>query len=427
MKPIGTQWSVFFGISSFEMLAMFRRGLFYAYLSVYLRHFLGLSVTETTLFATLPMLLNVVFQTFCWGPLSDRLQKRRTLIIAGEILGAVGTLAVWYAHTLPATRILAGYVIIAGLSLVEIFWSMSNVGWSALISDIYREADRTAVQGRLASLGGVGRIFGVWIGGLFYDGLGARYNGWGFESGTLFFVASTVMLLSVIPMTLVPEGGVDKSGPSLAARTGPDSITRETGRIFFIFLAAMVLINFGRNAVVIMVSQYLTIESGLNVSSRVLSYVFNTQSAAMIATGLVTGRISRRLGNANTLMLGTLAAIVSLLILSFSLDLRWIYLAHVLRGIADVTILAASYTVASTLMPRTLRARRFGWFNATFFLSWGLAGTLIAGPLTDLLIARGFTELLAYQAAFGIAALMTSAGLVLMGVFNFLILGQRGV
>jgi hypothetical protein len=44
----------------------------------------------------------------------------------------------------------------------------------------------------------------------------------------------------------------------------------------------------------------------------------------MIATGLVTGRTSRRLGNGNTLMLGTLAAIASLLILAFSLDLRWI-------------------------------------------------------------------------------------------------------
>lgn len=423
MKSIGAQWGVFFGISSFEMLAMFRRGLFYAYLSVYLRHFLGLSVTETTLFATLPMLLNVVFQTFCWGPLSDRIQKRRTLIIAGEILGAIGTLAVWYAHILPATRLLAGYVIIGGLSVVEIFWSMSNVGWSALISDIYREADRTAVQGRLASLGGVGRIFGVWIGGLFYDGLGARYNGWGFESGTLFFVASAVMLLSVIPMTLVPEGGIGKSAtPETAAKTAPDAITRETDKIFVIFLAAMVLINFGRNAVVIMVSQYLTIESGLNVSSRALSYIFNTQSAAMIVTGLVTGHIGRRLGNANTLMLGTLAAIASLLILAFSLDLRWIYLAHVLRGIADVTILAASYTVASTLMPEALRARRFGWFNATFFLSWGLAGTLIAGPLTDVLINRGLSEILAYQAAFGTAALMTFAGLILMGVLNFMIL-----
>ena len=401
---------------------MFRRGLFYAYLSVYLRHFLGLSVTETTLFATLPMLLNVVFQTFCWGPLSDRLQKRRTLIVTGEILAAFGTLAVWYAHTLPATRILAGYVIIGGLSLVEIFWSMSNVGWSALISDIYREADRTAVQGRLASLGGLGRIFGVWIGGLFYDGLGARYNGWGFESGTLFFVASAVMLLSVIPMTLVPEGGIGKTKAPSSAKATPDAITPKSDKIFVIFLAAMVLINFGRNAVVIMVSQYLTIEAGLNVSSRVLSYIFNTQSAAMIATGLATGRISRRLGNGNTLMLGTLAAIASLLILAFSLDLRWIYLAHVLRGIADVTILAAAYTVASALMPEALRARLFGWFNATFFLSWGLAGTLIAGPLTDLLIARGLSEILAYQAAFGTAALMTFSGLVLMGVLNFFLM-----
>lgn len=421
----GGPWAVFFGISSFEMLAMFRRGLFYAYLSVYLRHFLGLSVTETTLFATLPMLLNVVFQTFCWGPLSDRLQKRRTLIIAGEILGAIGTLAVWYAHILPATRILAGYVIIGGLSVVEIFWSMSNVGWSALISDIYREADRTAVQGRLASLGGVGRIFGVWIGGLFYDGLGVRYNGWGFESGTLFFVASAVMLLSVLPMAMVPEGGAGKGTGSTATKTAPDQTADDFGRIFLIFLAAMVLINFGRNAVTIMVSQYLTIASGLNVSSRVLSHVFNTQSAAMIATGLLTGRISRRLGNGNTLMLGTLAAIAALLILAFSMDLRWVYIAHVLRGIADVTILAASYTVASTLMPEAIRARRFGWFNATFFLSWGLAGTLIAGPLTDLLIARGLSEILAYQAAFGTAALMTFAGLVVMGVLNFVILAKR--
>jgi hypothetical protein len=45
----------FIGLTSFEILAMFRRGLFYAFLSIYLRHYLGLSVTETTLFATLPM------------------------------------------------------------------------------------------------------------------------------------------------------------------------------------------------------------------------------------------------------------------------------------------------------------------------------------------------------------------------------------
>jgi hypothetical protein len=60
------------------MLAMFRRGPFYNYLSIYLRHFLGLSVAETTLFATLPMALNIFFQTFVWGlGLSDGLPLGR--------------------------------------------------------------------------------------------------------------------------------------------------------------------------------------------------------------------------------------------------------------------------------------------------------------------------------------------------------------
>jgi MFS family permease len=73
------------GLASFEMLAMFRRGLFYAYLTIYLRHFLGLSVTATTLFATLPMVVNILSQGLIWGRISDRYQLRRSLIIIGEL------------------------------------------------------------------------------------------------------------------------------------------------------------------------------------------------------------------------------------------------------------------------------------------------------------------------------------------------------
>jgi len=111
----------FLGISSFQALAMFRRGLFYNYLSIYLRHFLGLSVTETTLFATLPMIANVVFQTFVWGSISDRFQLRRTLIVWGELLAGVGTVFIWYAHRLTDSQTWAGYIIIIGLTVVEIF------------------------------------------------------------------------------------------------------------------------------------------------------------------------------------------------------------------------------------------------------------------------------------------------------------------
>lgn len=399
------------GISSFEALAMFRRGLFYSYLSIYLRYFLGLSVTETTLFATLPMVLNVICQTFVWGQLSDRLQLRRTLIIIGEILAGLGTLLVWYIHTLTAKPVVAGYVIILGLSLVEILWSMSNVGWSALISDIYRQEERNTIQGRLASIGGLGRIGGVWIGGLLYDGLKLQYEGWGFHEGALFFVATAVMFISVFPLLFVPEGGIrseiEVSSDHPAEK--PDS----SMKIFIIFITAMVFINFGRNSIAVIQAQYLVLDTGFAVSSQALSYIVNTQSIAMILTGLIAGWIGRRMGDGKAVCFGTVLAIVSLLLFAAATDLKYIYLSNFLRGGSEVIILAASYAFASVLIPPEKRAKRFGIFNATFFLSWGLPSTFIAGPMIDLLLNAGAAEVFAYQMAFYAAVMMTAIGLAI--------------
>jgi MFS family permease len=399
------------------MLAMFRRGLFYSYLSIYLRHFLGLSVTETTLFATLPMGVNIIFQTFVWGAFSDKYQLRRTLIISGEILAGFGTILVWYGHTLTKNLSLAGYVIILGLSTVEIFWSMSNVGWSALISDIYRQEDRNTVQGRLASVGGIGRIAGVWIGGLLYDGLGLKYNGWGFYHGALFFVAGAAMFISVIPMILVPEGGIrseieDTSIPKI----GSSDIE---GKIFTIFIIAMIFINFGRNSIAVLQSQYLVLSSGFAVSSEALSYIVNTQSVAMILTGFIAGWVGRKIGDGNSLLLGTALAVVSLFLLAIARNLGLIYVSNFLRGWSEVMILASSYAFASILIPPEKRAKFFGIFNATYFLSWGLPGTFIAGPITDLLLSYGASEAFSYQMAFVSAAIMTLIGLFIQGFLVF--------
>ncbi len=407
---------IFWGISSFQALAMFRRGLFYAYLSIYLRHFLGMSVTETTLFATLPMVMNIITQTMLWGPFSDRHQLRRTLIVTGELLAGAGTIVVWYAHTLTAHRIVAGYVIIIGLSLVEVFWSMSNVGWSALISDLYHERDRNAVQGKLASVGGLGRIVGVWIGGLLYDGMGLHYEGWGFYEGGLFFVAAGVMAISIFPMLAVPEGGI-RQEPVTTRTSG--RATTPAPHLFAFFLISMVFINFGRNAIAIIQTQYLVLDTGFAVSSVTLSHIVNTQSAAMVITGLIAGWISRRLGDGRSLITGTVLAVISLFILASTDRLGMIYVSNFLRGFSDVIIMAASYAMASVLIPPRQRARDFGYFNATFFLSWGVAGTLIAGPIIDVLMARGTDEQTAYRIAFAAAGVMATIGLIMIAVLIF--------
>jgi MFS family permease len=399
---------------------MFRRGLFYAYLSIYLRYFLKLSVTETTLFATLPMLANIVFQATLWGRLSDRYQLRRTLIVWGEILGGIGTLAVWFAHTLPEDRRHMAYVIIIGLTVVEIFWSMSNIGWSALISDLYPPDQRGAIQGKLTSAGGIGRIAGVWIGGLLYDGLGYRYDGWGFEHGALFFVAAGVMFASTLPLLTLPEGGVavEEHRP---AEVDPTSHKR-SAHWFAIFLAAMILINFGRNSVVIIQSQYLFLDTGFAVSSRTLSYIVNTESLAMILAGLAVGGIVRRLGDGLGILFGTSLSIAYLLIFMTTSHLGLVYVGSFLKGCGESIIMAASYAFAAALIPPQQRGRRFGLFNATFFLSWGLAGTLIAGPLVDYLLQQGIAAGAAYRWAYGAAVVITLAGVALLAILVFIVM-----
>ncbi len=399
---------IFIGIASFQMIAMFRRGLFYSYLTIYLRHFLLLSVTETTLFATLPMILNVLSQRYLWGTFSDKHQKRRSLIIQGEILGGIGTLLLYYLHLIPVDKRMAGWVIIMGLCVIEIFWSMSNIGWSALISDIYPKQDRGKIMGKLESFGGIGRIIGVLAGGLLYDRMGTAFPGWGFYHGALFFMSAGAMFFSVCPMLMVPEGGIKKvEAPSSINPTAEPY----PAFIFKVFVIAMVLINFGRNSIVVTLAQYLTLESGLNLSPITLSHVVNIRSVGIIISGLVTGFLLKRTGVRNLLTYGTMAASLSLLILGVTDSLWMIGTSSFLMGFSEVIIMAASYELASYYIPAGKRGTLFSVFNATFFLSWGMAGTFIAGPVTDILISLGTSESFAYQVSFNIAAGITLSGL----------------
>jgi len=408
---------MFWNISSFQALAMFRRGLFYSYLSIYLRFYLGLSVTETTLFGTFPMVLNVVFQTFVWGVVSDKYQRRRTLIILGEVLAAIGTIGVWYFHTLADNKHAAGYVIIIGLSLVEIFWSMSNIGWSALISDLYPEKYRTGLQGRLASVGALGRIVGVLVGGLAYDGLAHYYEGWGFDKGLLFFVASGVMLVSTIPMFFVPEGGIHKTAKGAHQRHETrilDSHEQQLSRVFWFFLLAMIFINFGRNSIAAIKTQYLFLDQGFNVSSRLLSYVVNMESLAILVMGLFIAQLSRHYRDFLLLFLGAVAAIMSLSGYALANSLPFIFPSNFLAGVSEVLIFAASYSYVSRLIPPEQRGRQFALFNATYFLSWGVGGTLVAGPIIDSLLERGVAQVPAYKVAFLSSTVLVVIGMVVL-------------
>ncbi len=413
---------IFSGLSSFQMLAMFRRGLFYTYLSIYMREFLGLSVTMTTLYASLPMLMSVIFQNFVWGPISDKFQRRRTLIILGEILAGTGTITVWYIHFLLANAhtagygikigdvifsslYISGYVIIIGLSLVEMFWSMSNIGWSALLSDLYPSEKRSKIMGQLTSLGGLGRMIGIFIGGFLYDA------GFGFRDGPLFIIASFVMFISTIPMFFTPEGGVVLDVPEQENSLEPTESNQNHIFVFIIFIISLIFINFGRNSIAVPYSQYLSLDSGFNVGSVMLSFIANMRSLATLVIGFTAGFLSKKCGHSRSLILGTSIGIIGLIITATTIHLQLIFVGAFLIGAAEVIIFASSYAIASVLIPARMRGKLFAVYNTTFFLSWGIAGTFISGPLIDLLISEGKSEIFAYQIAFLIGALLCVIGL----------------
>jgi MFS family permease len=352
-----------------------------------------------------------------WGPLSDKFQVRRTLVILGEIFAGFSTLIVFFGHRFVGDLIIAGWVIILGLSGVEFFWSMSNTGWSALISDLYDYNLRQKIQGQLASLGGVGRIIGILVGGSLYDGFKMHYEGWGFYEGPLFFIAAAVMLISTIPMFFTPEGGII---PEVRLNNGginhegaEKSDRKGSVKIFIVFLTAMIFINFGRNSVAITFSQYMVLDTGFDVSSELLSYLINSQSLGIIIFGLIAGKLGSKIGSGNSTSIGSGLAIFSLIIFSFSTSLPLLFIANFFRGVGDVIVTASAYAYASDLIPPENRARGFSFFNATFFLSWGLAGTFIAGPIIDTQILLGVAEVLAYRLAFFAAVILTSVGLLI--------------
>ncbi|MFX1278956.1 MAG: MFS transporter [Promethearchaeota archaeon] len=398
---------IFFGLSSFQMLAMFRRGMFYTFLSIYLKEFLDMSVWETTLYATLPMVMSVIFQNFVWGPISDKVQRRRTFIICGEISAGVGTLIIWAIHFSIRNLYLAGYIIIIGLSGVEMFWSMSNIGWSALISDLYPSEKRSKLMGQLTSLGGVGRIIGIFIGGILYD------SGFGFRNGPLFFVASGVMFVSSLPMLLAPEGGIEHEDLKNEELSNEINNNQKKLFVFIVFIIALIFINFGRNSIAVPYSQYLSLDSGFNLNSIMLSLVANMRSIAAMTIGFTAGFLSRKLGHSQTLIFGTLVGIIALIITATTSILQIIFIGGFLLGAAEVIIYASSYAIASILISAKTRGTLFAVYNTTFFLSWGSASTLISGPLIDFLINKGISEVFAYQCAFLVGAILCIVGLLI--------------
>jgi MFS family permease len=409
--------SVILGLSSFQFMAMARRGLFYTFLALYLRVVLGLSVTATTLLASLSMIANSASQTFIWGKISDKYQARTILVVIGEIIAAFGYVFVYFLHINllnTSGSITAAYSIIAGLTFLEFFWSMSNLGWSALISDLTTSEERGKLMGVVSSIGGVGRIAGISVSGLLYDWGGEAA---GFRNGSLFFFASGIMIVSaiVIWLSVHPSEQECKKGKPIVSTASSKDATishNDASGTFYWFLASIFIIGLGAYSILQILVFYIELDSPIGATPFDIAMIRNSASIATIIASLVAGPLANRVGRKNALGVGLVLTVITPLLYVCAQDAAQMIVINSLSGVSMALIGVVGYLVASDLIPAERRGALFGRYNATTYISFGVAGTIIGGPIADHLIDAGFTKAAAYAATFQVASVISLAGLI---------------
>ena len=406
----------YLGLSAFQFLAYFRRGLFYSFLPIYLHFFLGLSITESTFYVTFAMISSSIGQSLVWGRISDRLYNRKIMIFTAEIIAAIGHILVWYLHLIAFTYspIYAAWTIILGLTFIEFFWSASNVAWAALISDIFAQEKRSSIMGTLSGIGGFGRIFGVIAAAVFLSAGGFR--GGGFYYGYLFIITAVVISATaiIIMLTISDKDLTYRDEQIIELNSNGDKSKKNFYfdlTFFIVFLITLAFINFGRNSVNVIQDFFLIAK--FNVNDANLGIFESLRAALSIIAGFSTPLLIKKFGDWKVFLISPIIVIFCFVGFIFSPIMDMTFFFGAMIWTAQVTITASAYGIISSKVPSKLRGKYFGYYNAVFFLSFGAGATLVTGPISDYLISIQFSQVLAYSYAYLGAAILIVFGLIL--------------
>jgi MFS family permease len=402
--------SMFLTLSTFQFLRFVRWGVFYSFMYIYLYALMG-TVVLTALLGTLNMVASTLGQNLLWGRVADKYKLRAKLVVVGETLAAGMYLVVFAAHRYllgTDSSFTAGLAIIMGLSTLEFFWSMSDVGWAALLTDVTTPAIRGSTVGTLNFIGSIGRLIGISFAGLLY------MNGAGFAEGTIFYVVSGMLLAGSVVMVVASR--VEK-GVSVEAKVTPEVHTAETTegsqlyRWCFVSLAVVVLGATSINQVFLI---FLRLPDGLNASDPEVSLILTVWTLGGMAASVLSGKLADKIGKARVLLYGFLLAAATPLFYGIAPNVLLIALVYGLSGVASWIVQTVGFAFVGDIVPSTHRGRLFSVYNAIMSLAWGPAGLLIGGPLADMQTEiLGMTRQMAYVNTFIVSSAITLLGTTL--------------
>ncbi|MFB0551538.1 MAG: MFS transporter, partial [Nitrososphaeria archaeon] len=299
-------------LSVFQFLTFLRRGVFYSFMYIYLFSLIG-NVTSTAALGTLNMMASTVGQNLLWGRISDRYRIRAKLVVLGEFIAGFFYVAVFLIHRSlidAGTNYAAGLSIVFGLSVLEFFWSMSDVGWAALLTDITTQRTRGSLVGALNFVGSIGRMTGIILAGFLYEG------GLGFRQGNIFYVV-TVMLFTGGTLMSFTSRFIK---PNFSATFLQENIHEETksaydqdsnSEVYRWFLVSLIVVVLGVTCVSQVFLLFLQLPDGLSASDEAVSLVLTAWTIGGMLASLVAGKLSDRLGRVKLILCGLIFSAIT--------------------------------------------------------------------------------------------------------------------
>ncbi len=399
---------MFLSLSTFQFLRFVRWGVFYSFMYLYLYDLMG-SVTLTALLGTFNMIASTLGQNLIWGRISDKYKIRAKLIVVGESLAGFFYIGVFYLHRYflyASNSFTAGLVIIFGLSSLEFLWSMSDVGWAALLAETTKPDFRGTAMGILNFVGSIGRLIGIGFAGFLYNG------GAGFSGGTIFYVVSAMLFSGSLVMLI--SSRIEKSASIETEATESFENDKKERRLYLWFFFSLAVVVLGATSINQVFLVFLGFAEGLNANDAEISLILTMWTIGGMIASVLSGRLADKIGRGKILLYGFVLASTTPLIYGFVPSPTIMALVYGLSGVASWTVQTVGFALISDLIPGTHRGRLFSIYNAIMSLAWGPAGLLIGGPLTDAQVEiLGYARHSACVNTFMVSTVITLAGTIL--------------
>jgi MFS family permease len=377
------------------------------------------SATLTAALGTLNMVASALGQNLLWGRISDRYKLRTKLIMTGESIAGFAYIIVFIIHkSLIQTgdHFLAGLAIIFGLSILEFFWSMSDVGWATLLTDVTTPGTRGRIIGTLNFIASLGRMVGILFAGFLYA------DGEGFKNGTIFYIVTILLFIGAAMMALMSRHTAVKSATqkNLSVKEKEEhkgKLTDENEKTYSWFLASLIIIVLGAASINQIFLLFIKLTEGLNASDPEMSLILGTWTIGGMIASIVLGRLADKVGRNKVMFLGLILAAITPLLYGVALTVPLMALIYGLNGVSFWTIQTVGFAIAGDIIPEHKRGRLLSRYNAVMAIGWGPAGFLVGGPLADIQVKiLGLPAYTGYLNTFFTSSIIVILGTILFAV-----------